>query len=179
MRRYGVQKKVFQKHKFLNQTAQSGAHSFAIILDSLKPDFNVGKTFRSGDAFGVKEIHLIDVPFFNVFPSRGSFKHVPAHFHTSFQQVYDLLKPQGYAFFTLEPHEAKPLYEIQFPLKSAFVLGHEEFGLSFKREDYPDIQGLSIPQFGKVQSLNVSIAASLVMYEYVRQLKTTQSWLQN
>jgi tRNA G18 (ribose-2'-O)-methylase SpoU len=53
--------------------------------------------------------------------------------------------------------------------KTAFVLGHEEWGHSFKQDDYPDITSVAIPQFGQVESLNVSIAASIVMYEYVRQ----------
>ena len=47
------------------------------------------------------------------------------------------------------------------------MLGHEEFGFSFEPQDYPELQKLTIPQFGSVQSLNVSIAASVVMYEYV------------
>ena len=48
------------------------------------------------------------------------------------------------------------------------MLGHEEFGLSFDPADYPDIQGLAIPHFGPVQSLNVAVAASIVLYEYAR-----------
>ena len=49
------------------------------------------------------------------------------------------------------------------------MLGHEEFGFSFNRQDYPDLRSLAIPQTGSVQSLNVSVAASVVMYEYARQ----------
>ncbi len=47
-------------------------------------------------------------------------------------------------------------------------MGHEEHGISFDRTLY-EIQCLSIPQFGQTESLNVSIAASIVMYEYSRQ----------
>jgi len=49
-------------------------------------------------------------------------------------------------------------------------LGHEEFGFSFTSEEFPEIKKLKIQQFGQVQSLNVSIAASLASYEYVRQM---------
>ncbi|MEW8584722.1 MAG: TrmH family RNA methyltransferase, partial [Candidatus Thiodiazotropha sp.] len=55
------------------------------------------------------------------------------------------------------------------PKRTAFVLGHEEWGHSFERNDYPEITSVAIPQFGEVESLNVSVAASIVMYEYVRQ----------
>ena len=51
----------------------------------------------------------------------------------------------------------------------AFVLGHEEWGHSFSREDYPDISSVSIPQFGQVESLNVSVATGVVLFEALRQ----------
>nr|WP_231892858.1 TrmH family RNA methyltransferase [endosymbiont of unidentified scaly snail isolate Monju] len=53
--------------------------------------------------------------------------------------------------------------------KSAFVVGNEEFGLSFEPTDYPGMQTLRIPLFGQMESLNASVAAAIVMYEYVRQ----------
>jgi tRNA G18 (ribose-2'-O)-methylase SpoU len=49
------------------------------------------------------------------------------------------------------------------------VIGHEEFGPSFTADRYPDITPIRIPIYGQVESLNVSVAASIVMYEYVRQ----------
>ena len=62
-----------------------------------------------------------------------------------------------------------PLNAHPLPRRSAFIFGHEEYGLSFDPADYPDIQPLTIPQFGQVQSLNVSNAASVVMWEFLRQ----------
>ncbi len=44
-------------------------------------------------------------------------------------------------------------------------------GLSFSADDYPSVRRLHIPQYGRVESLNVSIVASIVMYEYTRQLQ--------
>lgn len=49
------------------------------------------------------------------------------------------------------------------------IFGNEEFGLSFRGDDFHAIKSLKIPQYGRVQSLNVSIAASIVMYEYIKQ----------
>ena len=69
----------------------------------------------------------------------------------------------------LDPEGATSLCSTELPCKSAFILGHEEFGFSFDPKEYPGLKRLTIPQFGSVQSLNVSIAASVVMYEYVRQ----------
>jgi tRNA G18 (ribose-2'-O)-methylase SpoU len=58
------------------------------------------------------------------------------------------------------------LQRARLPRRCAFVLGHEEFGLSAVAAGLP---ALTICQRGAVQSLNVSIAASIAMYEYFRQ----------
>ena len=74
-----------------------------------------------------------------------------------------------YTVFAMDPNTNQSLISKKLPVKSAFIFGNEEFGFSFDLKDYPDIQLLQIPQFGKVESLNVSIAASITLYEYCRQ----------
>ncbi|MGE3973917.1 MAG: TrmH family RNA methyltransferase [Bdellovibrionales bacterium] len=165
----------FMKEKALNTLAKPGVHELIIVLDSLKPDFNVGKIFRSSDAFGVKEINLIGIPFFSPATAMGSFRHVPAKFFESFKPCYDYLKSEGYDIYIFEPTGGSQLGVASFPKKSALIMGHEEFGISFNKADYPDLKVITVPQFGKVQSLNVSIAASVAMYEYVRQQHFSQT----
>ena len=159
----------FERHRRANLLAQPGANEFIIVLDHLKPTFNIGKIFRSADAFGAREVHLIGVDFFDPAPAMGSFKWVPAYFHADFASCYRQLTGRGYVLFALEPDQGEALPEAVLPARSAFVFGHEEFGLSFDKRDYPALRVLRIPQQGKVQSLNVSVAASIVMYEYLRQ----------
>ena len=161
----------YNKERQRNLLARPGAHGFVLVLDQLKPGFNVGKIFRSAEAFGAAAVHLVDIGPFDPAPAKGSFRKVPARFHDSFADCFAELSGQGYSFFLLDPQCATPLDATELPQRSAFVLGHEEFGFSFDPHDYPDLRKLAIPQFGSVQSLNVSIAASVVMYEYVRQRK--------
>ena len=161
-------RKRFRRQKNANRLAVPGAHSFIIVLDSLKPHFNVGKIFRSADAFGAREVHLIGIDFFDPAPSMGSFKWVPARFHEHFAGVHKELAARDYNLFALEPENGQPLHAQPLPRRSAFIFGHEEYGLSFDPADYPDIRPLTIPQFGRVQSLNVSNAASVVMWEFLR-----------
>lgn len=148
--------------------AEPGPHPFIIVLDHLKASYNVAKIFRSAQAFGAHEVHLIGIGPFDPAPAKGAFKAVPARFHDSFESCYNDLRGRDYSLYTLEPGECEPLPGAALPEKSAFIMGHEEVGLSFERADYPDLRALTIPQFGPVQSLNVSVAASIVMYEYVR-----------
>ena len=173
MRRRIQQKRIaaqqrFRRQKNANLTSRPGRHNFIIILDGLKPAFNIGKIFRSADAFGAREIHLVGIDFFDPAPAMGSFKWVPARFHETFETCHHDLSKRGYTFFTLDPAHGSPLYQAEMPLRSAFIFGHEEYGISPHISDYPNIRSLTIPQFGQVQSLNVSIAASVVMWEYLR-----------
>ena len=159
----------FQKEKWRNQAANAGIHEFILVLDHLKAGFNIPKIFRSAQAFGAREVHLINVAPFDPAPAKGAFRKVPAYFHGSFQSCHDQLRQQGYTLFTLQADCSTALYQANLPAKSAFILGNEGLGISFDPASYPDIGCLAIPRFGSMESLNVSIAASIVMYEYVRQ----------
>ena len=150
-------------------SAAPGLHKCVLVLDGLKPDFNVGKIFRSADAFAAREIHLIGGCPFDPDPAKGSVRWVSFYMHQDFASCYQVLRKQGYSLLVLEPSCSTLMGNCSFAEKTAFILGHEEFGISFDRADYSDIKGLSIPQWGHVQSLNVSVAASIVLYEYVRQ----------
>ncbi len=159
----------YDKHRQRNILASPGVHQFVMVLDHLKGGFNVPKIFRSAQAFGGAAVHLVNVPWFDPAPAKGAFKYVPARFYDDFDSCYESLSAEGYVFFTLEPSQGTPLHKAVLPEKSAFILGNEEFGISFNPADYPQIKPLSIKQFGSVDSLNVSVAASIVMYEYKRQ----------
>lgn len=159
----------FRKQRNRNMLATPGCHKCVIVLDHLKPTFNIGKIFRSAEAFGCREVHLVGIDFFDPAPSMGAFKHVPAKFHSRFHVCYADLVNRGYTPFILEPGEGKSLPQTALPRKSAFVMGHEEFGISFEPDLFPEVRRLTIPQYGKSESLNVSIAASIVLYEYIRQ----------
>ena len=161
--------RAYEKNRRRNLLASPGKHDFVIVLDHLKAGYNVPKIFRSAEAFGAHEVQLIDIGPFDPSPAKGAFRQVPARFFDNFRQSREDLHDRGYTLYALSPNSSLTLSETVLPGKSAFIFGHEEIGLSFDPKDYPDIHLLRIPQFGRVESLNVSIAASIVMYEYTRQ----------
>ena len=162
-------KRRFRRQRNKNYLAQPGIHDCIIVLDHLKPTYNVGKIFRSSEAFGCREIHLVGIDFFDPAPGMGAFKWVPAVFHAKFFTCYTDLLNKGYTLYILEPGQGPPVMDTPLPQKSVFIFGHEEFGISFEPDLFPKIKRLTIPQYGKSQSLNVSVAASIILYEYVRQ----------
>jgi len=164
----------FRRQKNKNYLAKPGIHDCIVVLDHLKPSYNIGKIFRSAEAFGCHEIHLVGIDFFDPAPGMGAFKWVPAVFHTEFFTCYTDIINKGYTPYLLEPGQGSRVTNTSFANKSAFIFGHEEFGISFEPDLFPAIRRLTIPQFGKSQSLNVSVAASIILYEYMRQQNQDQ-----
>ncbi len=159
----------YTKQRQRNLLAKPGPHPFVLVLDHMKAGFNVAKIFRSAEVFGAREVHLIDIGPFDPAPGKGGFKKVPARFFESFSESYEELRQRGYSVFMLTADAESSLVSTPLPEKSAFVLGHEEWGHSFEPDDFPDIRSVSIPQYGEIESLNVAVAASVTMYEYIRQ----------
>lgn len=159
----------YRKDRQRNVLAKPGPQEFVLVLDNLKAGFNVPKLFRSAMAFGASAIHLVNIEPFDPAPAKGALRKVPAQFHDDFKSCYAALTKDNYTLFRLETDTQTQLTDCSLPLKSAFILGNEGLGHSFAQQDYADIVPLSIPQFGQMESLNVSIAGSIVMYEYLRQ----------
>ena len=161
--------KRYTQQRTRNRLAQPGRFPFVLVLDGLKAGYNVAKIFRSALAMGAAGVHVVDIGPFDPAPAKGAFRKVPAQFHDNFDSAYQALRQAGYQCFALSPTADVILSKTALPIKSAFILGHEERGFSFSADVYPEIRRLRIPQAGAMESLNVSVAASIAMYEYVRQ----------
>ncbi len=162
-------RKNYDQESILSRLQGEGAFPFVVVLDHLKAGFNVGKILRSAHALGAREVHLVGIPSFDPGPAKGSFRKTRTRMFATLDESLALLRQDGYAIFALDPAGEATLGKDALPERTAFILGHEEFGLSFDPSSSPEIRGLRIPQFGVVESLNVSVAASLAMFEYVRQ----------
>ncbi len=165
-----AKKKFIEELRWNAQLAHPGPHQFVVVLDHLKPTFNVGKIFRSAQAFGATAIYMVGMDYFNPFPAQGAVRYVPIKQFSNFEECAKDLTHDGFECiaFDVGP-KAESLFETKLPLKAALVLGHESFGLSFSEDSQIKAKFVKIPMFAKIESLNVSIAASIVMYEYVRQ----------
>lgn len=161
--------KSFERQRLLNKMmSKPGPFPYVLMLDHLKVDFNIGKVIRSAEALGAQAVDVVGTTFFDPMPAKGCTKRVPWTMWKTFHEAYEERKQQGFVFYAFDMDAPVSLHEEKFPDNSAFILGHEGMGFSFKKEHYPEIRWIKIPQIGKVESLNVSVAASIVMYEFVR-----------
>ena len=143
-------------------------NSVVVVLDHLKGGYNAAKIVRSASAFGCQEVHFVNVPIFDPAPAKGCLRQTFTKTFTNMDDSFADLKGQGFTVYALDSRAERCLGDFTLPERTAFVVGHEEYGLSFSPEAL-GVEKIKIRQFGKVESLNVSIAASMACYEYTRQ----------
>ncbi len=148
--------------------------TITVVIEDVHDPHNVSAILRSCDATGVLDVHLIyiqeEYPSFGKKTSAGTKKWLNYHRYDTVEACFDKLKADGFKICTT--HMAKDsvsLYDIDFTEKIAIVIGNEHRGVSETAAKLSDVNYL-IPMFGMAQSLNVSVAAAVSMYEATRQL---------
>lgn len=145
---------------------QRGFESY-VVVHNIAKRHNVGTLARSATAFGVSELILVGRRDFNSFGSHGSTSHVRfRHFH-SLSDAQLFLKGRDCDICGVEiTHNALPVNQHPFKKNTAFLLGNEGTGLSAKECEICDFF-VYIPQYGcGTASLNVTIAASIVLHHF-------------
>lgn len=146
------------------------AQGCIIVLDALQDPGNVGTIIRSADAAGCLGVLACSgtVDIFNpktVRAAMGSSFHLPCVEMHDTAQAIALLKDAGYIVVYTAADGEYPVHEYDFPAKLAIIIGNEGNGVSEQAAALCD-QSLAIPIWGKAESLNASIAASIVIYQY-------------
>lgn len=154
-----------------SRRAALGPYPLILVLDRLKAGFNVGKIIRSANALGIREVFLVGVQPWHPILARGALKETRTRSFAEMPEALAALKEEDYAVYALHPRGESEFGSVSFPEKTAFLVGHEEFGFSFDLAAHPEITLVRIPQVGVVESLNVSVAASIAAYEYLRDRK--------
>ncbi len=164
------QVKKLEREILLNSIqSKEGIHELVLILDHLKAGFNIAKIIRTAEIFSLNCIHIIGTKEFNPFPAKGAIRRVSLKFFDKIEDSIMELQSRGYTIYTLDTHTDNFLHRSKIPKKSAFIFGNEETGPSVPSSFSKCIKKIKIKQFGKTESLNVSVAASIASYEYIRQ----------
>lgn len=145
----------------------------ALILANIHDSHNVSAVFRSCDAFGIPAVHLYYTtsafPILGTKTSASAGKWIERVRHTDAAAMVAGFRERGYQLISTGFTErARPLVEYDLTRPTAIIFGNEHSGVD------PEIRALVpdeayIPMQGMVQSLNVSVAAAVTLYEAWRQ----------
>lgn len=148
-----------------------------VVLDNVRSQHNIGSVFRTGDAFRVEEILLCGItatpPNAEIHKTAlGAEDSVQWHYLDETLTAVRQLQDSGYTVYAVEQAEKSlslETMELQRDKKYAVILGHEVHGVQQPVVDACD-GCIEIPQFGTKHSLNVSVAAGIVIWDFFRQL---------
>jgi 23S rRNA (guanosine2251-2'-O)-methyltransferase len=146
---------------------------FLVLLDGVEDPHNLGAILRSADATGadgivIPERRAVGVNATVVKSSAGASEYVPVAKITNLSRTIEELKERGVWIVGLDERGEKTYDEMDFTSDVAIVLGAEGAGLHEQVRKHCDFL-IRIPMLGRVASLNVSVAAGVVMCEVARQ----------
>jgi 23S rRNA (guanosine2251-2'-O)-methyltransferase len=146
-----------------------------VVLDNVRSLNNIGSVFRTADAFRLEGIYLCGItatpPHREIHKTAlGATESVYWEYREETIEAISELKEKGYLIYSVEQTEgALFLDEVQISgdKKYALVFGHEIRGVDQRVVDMSD-QCIEIPQYGTKHSLNISVAAGIVIWELFR-----------
>lgn len=147
--------------------------SFILILDHLEDPHNLGAIIRTSEAAGVNGIIIpkdrgVTVNSTVIKTSTGAIDNIPIALVTNLNQTITDLKNNGFWVVGTDMDNSIDYREINYSGKIALVVGNEGSGMSRMVRESCDFIA-KIPMYGKVNSLNASVAAGIMIYEVVRQ----------
>lgn len=156
--------------------SKRGKHSLIVVLDGVEDPHNFGAILRTAEAAGadgvvIPERRAAGVTGTVVKASAGASAHLPIAKVTNIARTLEDLKVKGLWTVGLDERGKQSYDTVDYQMNCAIVLGAEGKGLHdlvAKKCDFL----VSIPMLGQVPSLNVSVAAGVVLYEVLRQRRS-------
>ncbi len=144
-----------------------------LLLDGVTDPRNLGACLRVADGAGVHAViapkdHSCLLTEAAIQTASGAAESVPYIMVTNLARTIDEIQERNIMVFGAADQVEKSIHEIQIPKAVAWVLGAEGTGLRRLTKERCD-QLVSIPMNGQVSSLNVSVAAGIMLYETIRQ----------
>jgi 23S rRNA (guanosine2251-2'-O)-methyltransferase len=153
--------------------AKRGQFSLVVVLDGVEDPHNLGAVLRTADAAGadgvvIPERRAAGITGTVAKASAGASEHLPVAKVTNISRTLEDLKSKGLWIAGLDERGPQSYDKVDYKMDCAIVLGAEGKGLHDLVKRKCDFL-VSIPMLGKVPSLNVSVAAGVMLYEVARQ----------
>ncbi|MCB0635829.1 MAG: RNA methyltransferase [Lewinella sp.] len=166
-----------RRRERLREAAYRRQLNLTVVLENVHDQHNIGAVLRSCDAVGIAEIYVlhneVGIQHKNLTlgkrTSAGTRRWVDVHYFTDTDACFDKIRTRyDRVYATHMAEDAVGLYELDLTEAVALVFGNEHDGISQPALDRCDGNFL-VPQMGMVQSLNISVACAVTVYEAFRQ----------
>ncbi|WDE11704.1 tRNA (guanosine(18)-2'-O)-methyltransferase TrmH [Thalassomonas haliotis] len=161
-----------ERHERIKLMLDKRQPDLTVCMEGVHKNHNLAAVVRTCDAIGVSDVHAVwksEQMRVSGGSAAGSQNWIDVHNYTTTEDAIAELKKQNMQVLVtnLSP-TAVDFREVDYTKPTAIILGQEKFGASQTALDLAD-QDIIIPMVGMVQSLNVSVACSVVLYEAQRQ----------
>ncbi len=156
----------------------------AVVMENVDDPHNIAAVMRTCDAVGIQDIYVLNTriaphDYFGVRSSSSAAKWLTVHQFNDSSICFDALrKKYNHIYSTHLGSNSIGLYEIDFTQSVALVFGNEHDGVSEETRNLCD-GNFTIPQVGMIQSLNISVACAISIYEAFRQKKLAGHYNRN
>jgi tRNA (guanosine-2'-O-)-methyltransferase len=163
-----------ERHEKLTRVLSNRQADFTVVLENVFDPHNISAVMRTCDAVGVQEIFILNtkIPRHKKFGARSSSsaaKWLTVHPFEDASACFQAIRQRYDRILTTHLGESSVgLYELDLTLPTALVFGNEHSGVSDEIRTLADGNFL-IPQVGIIQSLNISVACAVTLYEAYRQ----------
>jgi 23S rRNA (guanosine2251-2'-O)-methyltransferase len=143
-----------------------------VVLDGIEDPHNLGAIIRTAHAAGaaaavVPERRAAGLNETVAKTAAGALEHLPVARVGNISQALEQLKQRGFWIYGLDERGEEPYDRVDYAVPTAFVLGGEGKGLHQLVSRHCDFL-IRIPMAGRISSLNVSVAAGIVLFEWRR-----------
>ena len=163
-----------ERRKKLLSVIGKRQNDLAVVLENVFDPHNVSAIMRTCDAVGVQELFVVNtrIPLHKKYgfkSSRSANKWVTVHQFSNTAECFAEVKRRYSLILTTRLDDASvSLYDMNFLGSIALVFGNEVYGVSDEVQQYAD-GSFIIPQVGMIESLNISVACAVTLYEAFRQ----------
>ncbi len=163
--------------KSVNEFKKSPKIPVTVILDNIRSMNNIGSVFRTSDAFMIEKIMLCGItanpPHNDIRKTAlGADESVDWEYFSETKDAVNLLKSENYIIISVEQAEGSVYlqnFKVKKNVKYALIFGNEVKGVQQEIVDISDYC-IEIPQEGTKHSLNISVSAGVVLWDFYKKL---------
>lgn len=163
-----------ERREKLLRVLKNRQSNLTVVMENVQDPHNISAVMRTCDAVGIQDLYILNTKIprhkkFGAKSSSSALKWLTIHQYENVNECFDALRKNFDTILTTHlSSDAIGLYEIDFTKSVALVFGNEHDGVTEETRLLAD-GNFIIPQMGIIQSLNISVACAVSIYEACRQ----------